>query len=317
MIIHDGSEEAVIHLKRPHSAIVTSGTFDGVHIGHQKILSRLRELAQERGGESVVVTFWPHPRFVLQADNHDLKLLSTFEEKAELFEKAGIDHLVRIPFTKAFSRLSSHEFITKILVNKISTRYLVIGYDHRFGKNREGSFEYLKEHAHQYGFEVEEIPRQDVDHIGVSSTKIRKAISEGDMHTANEYLGRPYSITGQVADGQKIGRSIGFPTANLHAIVPYKLIPADGVYAVRAMVNQKPYDGMMNIGFRPTVDGNVHRVEVHLFDFDQSIYGKTLSVQVYDRIRSEMKFSGIDVLKNQLAEDRKKAIEILRLYTNK
>lgn len=315
MTIHDGSEEAVIHLKRPHSAIVTSGTFDGVHVGHQKILSRLCELAQERGGESVVVTFWPHPRFVLQKDNHALKLLSTFEEKIELFEKAGIDHLVRIPFTKAFSRLSSHDFITKILVNKISTRYLVIGYDHRFGKNREGSFEYLKKNAHQYGFEVEEIPRQDIDHIGVSSTKIRKAISEGDMHTANEYLGRPYSIAGQVANGKKIGRSIGFPTANLHAIAPYKLIPADGVYAVRAVVKHELYDGMMNIGFRPTVDGSVHSVEVHLFNFDQSIYGETLHVQVLGRIRSEMKFSGIDTLKEQLAEDRKRAIEVLSHYS--
>lgn len=314
MIIHDGSEEAAIPLKRPHSAIVTSGTFDGVHVGHQKILSRVRELAQQQAGESVVVTFWPHPRFVLQADAKELKLLSTFEEKAALFEEAGIDHLVKIPFTKAFSQLSSHEFITRILVNKINTRYLVIGYDHRFGKNREGSFEYLKQDAAKYGFEVEEIPRQDIDHIGVSSTKIRKAIMEGDMRTANEYLGRPYSLKGQVADGQKLGRSIGFPTANLQGIASYKLIPADGVYAVRATVQQTSYHGMMNIGFRPTVEGREHGVEVHLFDFNQTIYGEMLQVEVLERIRSEMKFSSMEALKEQLLKDQQQARDILSQY---
>ncbi len=311
MIIHDGSEEAVIALKRPHSAVVASGTFDGVHVGHQKILSRLCELARERNGESVVVTYWPHPRFVLQANKPDLKLLSTFEEKADLFERAGVDHLVRIPFTKAFSRLSSHEFIINVLVNKISTRYLVIGYDHRFGKNREGSFDYLKEHAQEYRFDVEEIPRQDIDHIGVSSTKIRKAISEGDMHTANEYLGRPYSMTGIVASGQKIGRSIGFPTANLQGIASYKLIPTDGVYAARAKVGQQWYNGMMNIGFRPTVSGIAHSIEVHLFNFDQDIYGAMLPVHIYSRIRSEIKFTNLDALQAQLKEDCRSAMDIL------
>lgn len=311
MIIHNGSEEAAIQLKIPHSAIVTSGTFDGVHIGHQKILSRLIELAKEKGGETVVVTFWPHPRFVLHPEEDTLKLLSTFEEKAALFADMGIDHLVQIPFTKAFSQLSSDEFIRKILVNKISTRYLVIGYDHRFGKNREGSFEYLKEHAHEYGFEVEEIPRQDVDHIGVSSTKIRNALNEGDVHTAREYLGRPYNIHGQVTYGKKVGRSIGFPTANLQMIETYKLIPADGVYAVRVQIQGLTYDGMMNIGFRPTVDGSTRQVEVHMFDFDQLIYGEKVNVLVIERIRDEIKFNGVEALKAQLEKDRQTAIRML------
>lgn len=311
MTIHDGSEEAPIQFEKPHSAIVTSGTFDGVHVGHQKILTRLRELAKEKGGETVVVTFWPHPRFVLNPEDDSLKLLSTFEEKAALFADMGIDHLVRIPFTKAFSQLGSDEFIRKILVGKINTRYLVIGYDHHFGKNREGSFEYLKEHAHEYGFEVEEIPRQDVDHIGVSSTKIRSALNEGDVRTANEYLGRPYNIQGKVTYGKKIGSSIGFPTANLQMIETYKLIPADGVYAVIAQVQGKAYEGMMNIGFRPTVDGSARQVEVHLFNFDQLIYGEVMNVLVIGRIRNEIKFNDIEELKAQLERDRKTAICIL------
>lgn len=311
MIIHDGSEETEIQLAKPRSAVVTSGTFDGVHVGHQKILGRLKELARETGGESVVVTFWPHPRFVLHPEDSSLKLLSTFEEKAALFDALGVDHLVRIPFTRSFSRLSSDEFIRKILVEKIGTRYLVIGYDHRFGKNREGSFDYLKAHAHEYGFEVEEIPRQDVDHIGVSSTKIRKALSEGDTHAANEYLGRPYNIQGEVTYGNKVGRSIGFPTANLQITASYKLVPADGVYAVKAQVQGKEYQGMMNIGFRPTVDGKFRQLEVHLFDFDQTIYGEMMNVLIIGHIRKEVKFDNVESLKAQLEQDKRAALQIL------
>lgn len=312
MIIHNGSEETVIQLAKPRSAVVTSGTFDGVHIGHQKILGRLRELARDTGGETVVVTFWPHPRFVLHPEDNSLKLLSTFEEKVVLFDALGVDHLVQIPFTKQFSQLRSDQFIHKILVEKIGTRYLVIGYDHRFGKNREGSFEYLKEHAHEYGFEVEEIPRQDVDHIGVSSTKIRNALSEGDVHTANEYLGRPYHLQGQVTYGKQVGRSIGFPTANLQMLASYKLIPADGVYAVRVQVHGREYQGMMNIGFRPTVDGRTRQVEVHLFDFDQTVYGEMMDVWVIGRIRAEVRFDGVDALKAQLEQDKQAAHRLLR-----
>ena len=311
MIIHNGSEEAVIQLQNPHSAVVTSGTFDGVHVGHQKILERLKELAKTTGGETVVVTYWPHPRFVLKPDEHVLKLLSTFEEKAAIFDAMGIDHLVKIPFTKTFSQLSSDEFIRKILVDKISTRYLVIGYDHRFGKNREGSFEYLSAHAHQYGFEVEEIPRQDVDHIGVSSTRIRNALNAGEVHIANEYLGRPYTIQGKVQEGKQLGRSLGFPTANLQMTESFKLIPADGVYAVRVHIAKEEYKGMMNIGFRPTVDGSARQIEVHLFDFNQTIYGEILEVQVIERIREEFRFNSTEELKAQLEKDKETALRLL------
>src|SRR6478736_7073749 len=213
------------------NAVVTSGTFDGVHVGHQKILSRLHEIAERTNGETVVITFWPHPRLVLNPEA-DIKLLNTFEEKAELLKEQGVHHLLRIPFTKEFSQLTSEQFITKILVEKIGTRKLVIGYDHHFGKNREGSFEQLKLNGPTYGFEVEEIPRQDVDHIGVSSTKIRQALEEGDVETASHFLGRPYSISGAVIKGDKLGRVLGFPTANIDIDAHHKLIPAEGIYAV-------------------------------------------------------------------------------------
>jgi riboflavin kinase/FMN adenylyltransferase len=214
------------------NAVVTSGTFDGVHVGHKKILSRLTEVARKSGGETVVITFWPHPRLVLYPDDKQLRLLNTFEEKAELLKKQGVNHLLRIPFTKEFSQLSSEDFITKILVEKIGTKKLVIGYDHHFGKNREGSFEQLKLNAPKYGFEVEEIPRQDVDHVTVSSTTIRKAIESADLDTANHLLGQPYMLSGRVVKGDQLGRQLGYPTANIEIDSIHKLIPADGIYAV-------------------------------------------------------------------------------------
>ncbi|MEO0333726.1 MAG: riboflavin kinase, partial [Bacteroidota bacterium] len=198
----------------PRQPVVTSGTFDGVHFGHQKILARLKELAQEANGETVVLTFWPHPRLVLQGTESSLKLLNTFEEKAHLLEQAGIDHLVQMPFTEEFSHLSPHDYVQRILVDQLGTKFLVIGYDHRFGRNREGNFDYLQQHANSFGFQVEEIPRQDIDDIGVSSTKIRKALNSGDVASAKLYLGRPYEISGIVVGGDKIGRNLGFPTAN-------------------------------------------------------------------------------------------------------
>ena len=293
-------------------AIVTSGTFDGVHVGHQKILERLKEIATRIDGESVVITFWPHPRFVLYPEEHTLKLLSTFEEKVTLLENFGIDHLVRIHFTPFFSQLSSDEFIRKILIERVGTRQLVIGYNHRFGRNREGSFAYLMEHADEYGFAVEEIPEQDVDDVAVSSTKIRNALEEGDVKTANEYLGRPYSLRGKVVNGDRIGRSIGFPTANIQIPEPYKLIPADGAYAVRVELQGSLLDGMMNIGYRPTVSGNSQQtIEVHIFDFDQQIYDQTLTVHFIGLIRKEMKFDGVEALQVQLINDRETAQKIL------
>tara|TARA_R100000365_G_scaffold3414_1_gene11175 strand:- start:1830 stop:2753 length:924 start_codon:yes stop_codon:yes gene_type:complete len=291
--------------------VVTSGTFDGVHLGHQKILQRIREIARSIGGETVMITFWPHPRLVLYPQEHKLRLLSTFEEKAKLLRQFGIDHLVTIPFTKEFSQLSSREFIDQVLVEKIQTSFLVIGYDHRFGKNREGSFEYLKQNSAEFGFELEEISRQDVDEIGVSSTKIRKALESGDIETANSYLGRSYELNGLVIKGQQIGRSIGFPTANIHIPNDYKLIPKDGVYAVETSVNGSIYKSMLNIGNRPTVDGNKKTVEAHLFDFQGDLYDKQLTIYLKAYLREEQKFENLDALKEQLLKDQQQAKSIL------
>ena len=292
-------------------AVVTSGTFDGVHLGHRKILSRLREIAKNNHGETVLITFWPHPRLVLYPDQDELKLLNTFEEKAELLREQGIDHLLRIPFTKQFSRLTSPEFIKKILVETIGTKKLVIGYDHRFGKNREGSFEHLKANASTYGFEVEEIPRQEVDHVAVSSSKIRNALLAGDVKSGADLLGNPFSMTGRVVKGEKIGRMIGYPTANIDIDSHYKLIPDDGAYAVKVKHADKLYNGMLNIGFRPTVGGSTKTIEVHIFDFNKEIYGDNVSVHFIDKIRSEIKFDDVETLKTQLGIDKNKAKSIL------
>lgn len=314
MKIHQGeSPIKPEHFNKPNRAVVTSGTFDGVHIGHQKILNRVIELARETDGESVVLTYWPHPRMVLKPGNHGLKLLSTFNEKAALLESAGIDHLIRIPFTKDFSRLTSEEFVRRILINSLGTRYLVIGYDHRFGKNREGGLEHLQQNQEAYGFEVEEIPRQDIDDIGVSSTKIRNALENGDIETANSYLNRSYSLTGKVVKGQQNGRNIGFPTANVHIAEDYKLIPADGSYAAWAVVNGKPHGAMMNIGVRPTVGDGKRTVETHIFGFSENLYGEEVTLQLVAPLRPEMKFNSLEHLASQLTEDKEKARALLGL----
>lgn len=293
------------------NAVVTSGTFDGVHLGHQKILHRIREIARSINGETVLITFWPHPRLVLYPDEHNLRLLSTFEEKAKLLREAGIDHLITIPFTKEFSQLTSKEFIESVLVNTIQTKKLVIGYDHRFGKNREGSFEYLQAHHEEFGFELEEISRQDVEEIGVSSTKIRNALETSDIETALNYLGRPYELNGLVIKGEQIGRSIGFPTANVHIPNDYKLIPKDGVYAVEALVNGSLYKAMLNIGNRPTVNGTKKTVEANLFDFQGDLYDKQITIYLKAFLREEQKFDGLEALKAQLYLDQKNAKNLL------
>lgn len=303
--------EGLAQFSRLPKAVVTSGTFDGVHIGHQKILGKLTDLAKKTGSETVVITFWPHPRMVLHADSKDLKLLSTFEEKARLLEEYGIDHLIKIAFTKEFSQLSSIDFIRNILIDAIGTTHLVIGYDHRFGKNREGSFDHLVAHKKDYGFEVEEISRQDIDNIGVSSTRIRNALANGQVEVAADYLGRPYSFEGTVIEGEKIGRQLGFPTANIHIAEDYKLIPSDGVYAVKVLLDGKRYKGMLNIGQRPTVGGQNRTVEVHVFNFDENIYGKRMTIYLIKQIRTELKFGSLEMLKGQLHQDKESAIAIL------
>lgn len=293
------------------NAVVTSGTFDGVHIGHKKILSRLKEVALKNSGESVVITFWPHPRLVLYPNDTELRLLNTFEEKAELLKQQGVQHLLRIPFTKEFSQLTSEEFITSILVRKIGTKKLVIGYDHHFGKNREGSFEQLKLNGPRYGFEVEEIPRQDVEHVAVSSTAIRKAIESAEIETANQLLGQRYSISGRVIKGDQLGRELGYPTANLEIDSIHKLIPADGIYAVRVLHGTHWHKGMLYIGNRPTLDGTKKTIEVNIFNFSSAIYGESLTVEFQAFIRGDMKFDSLDQLKHQMQADKTHALSIL------
>lgn len=292
-------------------AVVTSGTFDGVHVGHQQILNRLQEIASRNNGETVVITFWPHPRLVLRPEENDLKLLNTFEEKAELLKEYGVQHLIRIPFTKEFSQLTSEEFIKKILVDTIGTKKLVIGYDHRFGKNREGSFDQLKINGPAYGFDVEEIPRQEVDHIGVSSTKIRTALEQGDVSTAHHLLGHHYSITGRVIKGDKLGRLIGFPTANLDIDSHHKLVPKDGIYAVTLAHGNAHYRGMLYIGNRPTVNGKQRNIEVNIFDFEKDIYGESITLYFHEMIRGDIKYDDLEALKKQLFIDKESTLKIL------
>jgi riboflavin kinase / FMN adenylyltransferase len=307
MQIHYGIE----NIKKIPKAVVTSGTYDGVHLGHQKILKRLTEIAQSSGGESVVLTFWPHPRMVVSSDSQDLKLLSTLDEKIELLAQNGVNHLVVIPFTREFSELSSEEFIQQILVEKIGIKKLIIGYDHRFGRNREGGFEYLKKNAHRYGFEIEEISKQEIDNLTVSSTKIRQSLFSGQTHIANELLGRSYRFSGLIAKGRQLGRTIGFPTANVQVSESFKLIPANGVYTVKIWVRDQSHFGIMNIGNRPTVDGIGRTQEVFIFDFDADIYGEKLTAELIEFIRPEQKFDNLDALKTQIYKDIEEARRIL------
>ena len=300
MRIHLGTE-AIENIK---NAAVTAGTFDGVHVGHQKILARLREEADKVGGETVLITYWPHPRLVLKPWDHSLLLLSTFPEKANLLEKYGVDHLVKIPFTQEFAQMSPEDYVRIILHERIRTKKIIIGYDHRFGKNRSGGLEELHAYAPTYDFEVEEIPRQDIDAIGISSTKIRRALEVGDVHLANNFLGRHYSLTGHVIHGNKIGRSLGFPTANIQVKENYKLIPSDGIYAVRICHEYNKYNGMLNIGQRPTIGGENKTIEVNIFDFDQDIYESEITIEFVDLIRKEIKFSSLEALKKQLKTDK-------------
>lgn len=301
------------HEFRITNPVVTAGTFDGVHIGHRKIINRLNELSTIIHGESVVLTFEPHPRLVIFPDDNQLKLLNTLEEKIKLLESVGVQHLIVIPFTRDFSRLSAKEYVQTILIDKLHLRKLVIGYDHQFGRNREGSIEELKKMAPELNFEVEEIPPQDIDAVKVSSTKIREALKNGDIYQANTFLTYPYNIKGIVVHGNKRGREIGFPTANLSVTDHLKLVPADGVYAVKVELNNKFYDGMLNIGFRPTLDGKSHEIEVHIFDFNEEIYSKELKVQFISKIRQEFKFNNIDELSEQLIKDAIMAKQLLEI----
>jgi riboflavin kinase/FMN adenylyltransferase len=303
--------EGVNNFTRLEYAVVTIGTYDGVHIGHLKILQRMIEVARHNNGESVLITFWPHPRMVLNRNSGFLKLINTMEEKQELLRKIGIKHLILIPFTKEFAKTSSEDFIRNILVDTIGTKKLIIGYNHRFGKNREGSFQNLIKNSHEYGFEVEEIPKHEIDHIGISSTIIRKSLSNGDITTAEKYLGHPFILDGLVIHGDKLGSTIGFPTANLQIEEAYKLIPGIGVYAVRVNIDGHTYNGMMNIGYRPTVDGENKKIEVHVLDFREKIYDKKICITFVKKIRDEKRFNTLAELKEQLEKDRNTVSRIL------
>ncbi len=293
----------IADFKPSGNAVVTSGTFDGVHLGHQKIISRLKEVARLHQGETVVITFWPHPRLVVAPHNEELWLLNTIDEKIALLEEMGVDHLMILPFTREFSELSSEQYVQDILINGIGTRILVIGYDHRFGRNREGGMDYLVQNSGRFKIQIEEIPRQEIENMTISSTKIREAILDGDVATARGLLGRNYSFSGVVVKGRQLGRTIGFPTANVQLSKNYKLLPKNGVYAVKAHLRGNTYAAIMNIGNRPTVEGIGRTQEVHIFDFQDDIYGENLDVELVFFVRDERKFSSVDELKDQIEKD--------------
>ena len=325
------------------NAVVTIGTFDGVHVGHRKIISRLLEVARISGGESVILTFFPHPRMILHPEDVNIKLINTIREKAELLEKLGVDHLIITPFTRDFSNLSAELYIKEILVDKIGTRQIVIGYDHHFGKDRQGGFKDLQNYSGAYSFGVEEIPEQDIHDVAVSSTKIRNSLLAGDVKTAADFLGYPFPLRGKVIKGDQIGRKMGFPTANLFIEETYKLIPSDGIYAVSVKVtmererkaedgrlkpetissdtefeqsrysirNTQYLKGMAYIGHRPTLNGMTRNIEVNIFDFNLDIYGAFIRLNFLHFIRDDQKFDSIEELKKQITKDETTARNLL------
>lgn len=301
--------------KSTKKTILTLGTFDGVHVGHQKIIQKLIQNASDYNCESLILTFFPHPRMVLQ-EGSDIKLLNTINEKSILLEKMGLDNLVIHPFDKEFSTLTAEEFVKTILVDALNIQKIIIGYDHRFGRNRSANIDDLIVYGKQYNFEVEQISAQEIDDVSISSTKIRNAILDGKMALANEYLGYNYVINGTIIKGKQLGRTIGFPTANLKIEEEYKLIPKNGVYIVKSTINQKTVFGVMNIGTNPTVKGEDLSIEVHFIDFDADLYHSKIEISVLERIRDEQKFDSIELLKSQIQKDKETAISFIERTTN-
>jgi len=298
--------------KSINKPVLTIGTYDGVHLGHQKIIQFLNTKAKQIGGESVVFTFHPHPRMVLHPNDHNLELIQTIEERIKKLEQAGVDHLIVFPFSKEFSRLTAVEFIRDILVNKIGIHTLIVGYDHQFGRNREGTMQHLEELAPLYNFNVEEISAFMKDEVKISSTKIRKSLQTGDITEATQYLGTAFELTGEVVKGDQIGQTINFPTANLNLKEDYKLIPCTGVYAVKVNIDGSEFSGMLNIGFRPTITNQGEkRIEVNIFDFNKDIYGQTVTLKFVKMIRKEKTFANLEELKNQLTKDENKCRVVL------
>lgn len=308
MKIHS-SFNSLSNLKNP---IVTIGTFDGVHRGHLSILERLKERVKERGGESVLLTFYPHPRMVLHPDDHNIELLSTPEEKAQKLEEAGIQHLVVHPFSLEFSRLSPFDYVRDLLVTGLHAHTVIIGYDHRFGRNREGNHQTLVELSETFGFRVEEIPPHMIDDMNVSSTKIRQALHKGEIEEAAKYLGYQYTLSGTVSRGDGIGRTFGYPTANVVCDYEFKLIPANGIYAVRVYLGERKLNGVLSIGVRPTINSlQIRSVEVYIFNFHEDIYGEKIKLEFVKYLRPELKFGTIDELKTNIAQDIENAKSFL------
>ncbi len=293
--------------KSDKKSIVTIGTFDGVHIGHKKIIELLNE-SKNDDCENLILTFFPHPRMVLQS-GEEIKLLNTIEEKSMLLDQQGVQNLVIHPFDKEFSNLTAEEFVSSILVEKFNIKKIIIGHDHRFGKNRSADFNDLKIFGEKYNFEVEQIPSQTINDISISSTKIRNALNEGLITKANKYLGYDYFISGKVVQGKQLGRTIGFPTANLEIDQPYKLVPKNGVYMIYAFLNNKKVFGMMNIGNRPTVDGTDRTIEAHFIDFNENLYDQKITISIVEKIRDEIKFESLEKLKSQIKSDKDNTIK--------
>lgn len=304
MIVHKSIET----LPAFKNAVITIGTFDGVHTGHQQLIKMMKETASVINGETVIITFYPHPRQVIASQQSQVFLLNTMNEKISLLEKFGVQHLVIVPFTEAFSHLTANEYIEQFLVNTFKPHTIIIGHDHRFGKSRAGNFNLLQQYAPIYNYTVKEIPGFMLEENTISSTKIREALTKGDFITTNHYLGYQYYFSGTVIEGNKIGRTIGYPTANLQVENDKKIIPGNGVYAVQINATIKGntinLKGMMNIGIRPTVEGTTRMIEVNIFNFDADIYGEILTITIKKRLRNEQKFNGLAELKNQLAKDK-------------
>jgi len=290
---------------------VTIGTFDGVHIGHQKVLSNLINSAKKDNATAVLLTFFPHPRMVLQKDAN-IKLINTIDERIKLLEKTGLETLVIHEFTKDFAEKTALDFVKNVLVDDLKISKLIIGYDHRFGKNREGNFEQLSAFGKTFGFEVSKIPQQEIDHITISSTKIRKAIELGNIEEANRYLGYDFMLTGEIVKGNNLGEKIGFPTANLEIKESYKLLPKTGSYIVKSELENETVYGMMNIGFNPTVKGKKQTIEIHFFNFSKDLYGQIIQIDVLKFLRDEQKFDSVEDLKNQLEKDKEKSLKIIK-----
>jgi riboflavin kinase/FMN adenylyltransferase len=301
-----------IHFRIESPSIVTIGTFDGVHLGHQKILDRLKKLKEETGLKTVILTFDPHPRKVLFPEQNDLKLLTTVEEKLELFSRHGVDVTVVYPFSKTFSQIDSEVYLRDILVKSLNTRHIVIGYDHKFGRDRSGDFKFLKAHMKELNFQVQQISAEDIDNIAISSSKIRKALEEGNLSMATEYLGHTYFLHGRVIKGKQLGRQLGYPTANLVPDSEDKLIPRKGIYFVEVVFEGLLLYGMLSIGTNPTTDYDEGiKIEVHIFDFDADIYGKQLQINFVKRLRDEKKFANLSQLKHALDKDREQCLELI------